>query len=76
MANKPPAPRYVSEAGAGVHLGYSARTMSRMRAEGRGPAYVRAGGRVTYDLRDLDRWARAQKVRPAPHPTPIQDAHP
>ena len=60
------APRYLSVQAAALHLGYSPRQMARMRSEGRGPAYVRAGARVTYDLRDLDRWASAQKVHPTP----------
>ena len=37
--------------------GLSVRTLERWRVEGRGPRYVRIGGRVMYDPRDLAEFA-------------------
>ena len=47
---------YVDTKGASDYVGLSVRTLRRMRKERRGPAYVRKGRRVLYDLRALDAW--------------------
>lgn len=42
----------------------SARTLARMRAEGRGPAFHREGGVVLYRTRDLTNWLERHLVIP------------
>lgn len=38
------------------YLGYAEQTLVNWRSLGEGPPYVKAGGRVRYDVRKLDRW--------------------
>ena len=40
-------------------------TLASWRSEGRGPRYVKIGGRVMYRGRDLNEWIEAQTVDPA-----------
>ena len=46
-------------------LGMAPQTLINMRATGRGPAYVKIGGRVRYRLKDLEEYLEARKVVPA-----------
>ena len=39
-------------------------TMAHMRCEGRGPAFLKIGGRVLYRGRDLNAWLEQITVRP------------
>lgn len=39
---------------AAEYLGYSVKTLHNMRYSGTGPASYKIGGRIWYDLRDLD----------------------
>ena len=39
-------------------------TMAHWRCEGRGPAYLKYGGRVVYKGIDLNRWLDAHRVEP------------
>src|SRR4051812_37295947 len=49
--------RYFGEATAARLLDLSPRTLQRMRAEGGGPAFVRAGARrVLYSAAEIERW--------------------
>lgn len=49
--------RLLTEAQAARYLGLSRAFLSRARAENSdGPAFVRCGGAVRYDWRDVDRW--------------------
>ena len=42
---------------AATYLGVSPSTLEKMRSAGRGPRFLRLGGRaVGYDVRDLDAW--------------------
>ncbi len=41
-------------------------TMVHWRREGRGPAYIKAGGRVLYRGDDLNDWIERQRVDPSP----------
>jgi excisionase family DNA binding protein len=52
------ASRYLKTDEAARYLGVSARTLTnwRWRGGGYGPAFVRAGRSVRYDLRTLDAW--------------------
>jgi len=38
------------------------RTLDNWRSQGRGPRYVRVGGRIAYRLKDLQAWMDAQTV--------------
>lgn len=44
---------------ASEYLGCSQMTLARMRHEGRGPRYVKLGGRVFYRKADLDAYVEA-----------------
>lgn len=47
-------------------LGLSLRTLQRWRWQGKGPAYLKLGGRVVYRLRDVELWEeRNRQARPA-----------
>ena len=39
-------------------------TLAHWRSEGRGPAFVKLGGRVAYYGSDLNRWVETRTVRP------------
>ena len=47
-------------------LGVSARTLARMRAEGRGPAYIKMApsdqGHIRYSLVDVEAWEDSQRL--------------
>ncbi|UYC12859.1 helix-turn-helix domain-containing protein [Xanthomonas sp. CFBP 8445] len=44
------------------HLGISVSTLEKMRVEGRGPRYVKIGGRVFYRRADLDAYIEGSVV--------------
>ena len=54
-------PRYLDTRQAGAYVGLSVKTLEKLRVTGRGPRYAKAGRRVIYDRRDLDRWVAARK---------------
>ena len=39
----------------------SVRTLAKWRSAGRGPAFLKIGGRVRYAVRDVERWVDAQR---------------
>lgn len=41
---------------AATYLGMSASWLNKTRLDGTGPIYLKTGGRVQYDTRDLDAW--------------------
>jgi len=47
---------------AAVALRVSTVTIKRLRSSGRGPAYVRLGRLVRYQVGDLKRWINAKRV--------------
>ncbi|MEQ8824254.1 MAG: helix-turn-helix domain-containing protein [Filomicrobium sp.] len=53
-------PRYLTNEEAAARLRISPKTLDRMRVEGTGPRFRKAGpglrARVIYDVRDLDDW--------------------
>ena len=51
----------LSTAEAAALLALSARTLKRYRYEGRGPTFLRLGGRVRYTRADLLEWALARR---------------
>lgn len=44
-------------------IGVSAKTLANWRVLGRGPAHIRAGSRVAYDVNDIEAWKAARRVR-------------
>jgi excisionase family DNA binding protein len=36
-------------------------TLNKLRVKGGGPRFIKLGGRVLYDTRDLDQWIEANK---------------
>ena len=59
-ANLPP--RYLRTPEAARFLGLSGRTLEKHRTYGTGPRYAKLGGRVVYQLDDLQAWvARGAK---------------
>lgn len=59
-----PSDDYLTPSEAARILRRSARTLARMRAEGRGPRYHREGGLVLYLLSDLKDWLLQFTVTP------------
>jgi excisionase family DNA binding protein len=51
--------RTVKEAAVYIPCGVS--TLNKLRVTGGGPRYIKLGGRVLYDERDLDKWLEANK---------------
>ncbi len=47
---------------AAIYLGMAEQTLARMRTEGRGPRYLKIGGRVFYRLTDLDAYIEAAVI--------------
>ncbi|QNH11204.1 helix-turn-helix domain-containing protein [Xanthomonas sp. SI] len=47
---------------AAKHLGISVSTLDKMRMEGRGPRYLKIGGRVFYRRADLDAYIEGSVV--------------
>jgi hypothetical protein len=63
----------LAERDAGRYIGYRPTALRLWRAEGRGPAYYRAGRTVRYRIADLDAWMLSRRVetrdsRRAPSP--------
>lgn len=62
--NAPPAglPGRLKVEGAADYLGLAKQTLNKMRHEGKGPRYLKIGGRVFYRLQDLDAYLNASTV--------------
>lgn len=56
----------LTTAQAAKYIGLSQRQMERMRAEGGGPVWFKAGNAINspcmYEVGDLDMWVRAKKT--------------
>jgi excisionase family DNA binding protein len=48
---------------AAEYVGLSQHTLNQMRNEGRGPRFLKLGGAVRYDTKDLDAWIDASRRR-------------
>ena len=56
--------RYLSAADAAKYTGVGKRTLARLRDKGGGPPYIKPqGGRVVYEVGDLDKWMAERKFR-------------
>jgi predicted site-specific integrase-resolvase len=53
-------------------LGMSIRTLQRWRWTGRGPAFLKLGGRVVYPLTDIESWEATCRIDPR-QPTTASD---
>ncbi|WP_188587528.1 helix-turn-helix transcriptional regulator [Gordonia jinhuaensis] len=51
--------------GAADYLGIGEHRLRSWRVQGTGPAYLKLGQAVRYDVSDLDEWLDAQRVDPA-----------
>ena len=49
---------------AAAHLALKPKTLHNWRAQGRGPAFVKLGGRVLYPIRDLEAFVAANRHEP------------
>ncbi len=45
---------------AAMYLGFSEQTLRNWKVKGHGPKYLKAGGKVFYFQRELDRWLTGQ----------------
>ncbi|MGP9791098.1 helix-turn-helix transcriptional regulator [Roseinatronobacter sp. NSM] len=60
-----PPPEYLNTAHAAAYLGLTPGGMETMRKEGRGPAFIRASGKlVRYRVADLNDWMAQHRVEP------------
>jgi hypothetical protein len=41
---------------AAKYLGYSCKTLAMWRCDGKGPVFIKGGGKVFYFKKDLDEW--------------------
>jgi hypothetical protein len=57
-------PRYLTTAEAAIYCGRSERTLEKWRLIQAGPAYVKFGRGVVYDIRDLDSFFAAHRIEP------------
>ena len=65
LAATPQPPEYLNTADAAAFLGLTPGGMETMRKEGRGPAYIRASGKlVRYRVTDLNNWMAQHRVEP------------
>ena len=53
--------RLLTVAEATTYLSLSASTLNKLRVSGGGPRYVKLGGKILYDVRDLDQWIEDHK---------------
>ena len=56
-----PAPSRVNVEGAAVLTGLSVSTLNKLRIYGEGPAYLKLGRRVAYDVGDLNSWLASKR---------------
>lgn len=45
------------------YVGYAESTLEKKRLTGDGPPFIKLGGVVVYDTRDLDAWLAERRVR-------------
>jgi hypothetical protein len=57
--------RYYSREEAAEYCGLGLSTLNNLACAGQGPQYIKAFGRVLYDVADLDAWLQSMKVDPS-----------
>lgn len=55
--------RYVNEKEAAQYIGLSVKTLQRMRVQGNGIPFIKAGARILYDMSDLDTFMQDRKIQ-------------
>jgi hypothetical protein len=60
-SNSAPSSSLLMTKEAASHLRLSASTLNKLRIFGGGPVYSKIGGRVVYQLADLDRWVAERR---------------
>jgi hypothetical protein len=58
------APELTDARGAAERLFVSERTLSNWRYQGRGPAYLKVGGKIVYRIAVLEAWLEARTTSP------------
>ena len=53
--------RYVTEKHIEQETGRSCKSWQRDRIKGTGPKFIRCGGKILYDMRDVEAWLNARK---------------
>ena len=56
--------RIVGEKKAAVAMGLAVQTLRNMRHQRRGPAYLKIGRSVRYDLQDIEAYLQKRKIDP------------
>jgi excisionase family DNA binding protein len=54
-------PRRMTTTEAAAYCGSSKSTLEKLRVYGGGPAFIKMGSRVVYDVADLDAWLSARR---------------
>ena len=54
---------YMNEKAASLYCGMPATTLRTKRSLGKGPSYIKEGGKVLYARKDLDRYMAARKIK-------------
>ena len=54
--------RYLRTESAAEYVGRSKSNMEKLRCNGKGPAFIKHGGIVIYDINDLDSWLAERKT--------------
>jgi hypothetical protein len=57
-------PQCVNEQIVSRIIGIKPKTLQNWRSLGRGPAYLKLGGKVVYSLDDLRKWLESRRVEP------------
>jgi predicted DNA-binding transcriptional regulator AlpA len=60
--------RLLSTREAAPLVGVAAKTLCNWRVTGAGPAHIRAGRRVSYDIADIEAWKNKCRVRSTSQP--------
>ena len=59
--NQDACPRYLTESHLETLTHRSKKSWQRDRLRGTGPRFIRAGGKILYDMRDIEAWLEARK---------------
>jgi hypothetical protein len=55
--------KFLDAADASRYLNLAVQTLARLRCEGGGPVFCRAGRRIVYRVEDLDSWLAGRRFR-------------
>lgn len=58
-----PHQEYLDENAAAFYCGTTAKTLQTYRSRGRGPVYIKDGGKVLYSRKDIDQYMEKRKVK-------------